>query len=591
MIRILLGIIVSLAMSVSFAGKIAEPLPADQAFVFTSYIDQNGRVIFLWDIAPGYYLYQNKLQISLSPTGFVKPSSIEWPKNQIVKDAFGESHNAYTGSMKVVMPMLATFKGPLKITINYQGCSLNGFCYTPMKKFVDLTSLTPGKQLQISNLVTLKVNHDAATRTSIERLLDGDDLFLMMLSFLGLGLLLAFTPCVWPLFPILSTIIIGQKKPISTLHAVCLSFSYVFGMALTYAAAGMLVAYAGQSVQVILEKPWVIVLFSGLFMLLALSLFGFFDLRLPGRWQRHISEISSKQKSGTYAGVFLMGCLSTLIVSPCVSPPLVGVLAYIAQTGNVWLGASALLVLGFGMGIPLLLMGASAGKWLPKSGPWMDLIRKWLSLFMLGVAFSMLSRVIPGPSTLMIWSVLVSLFGIYCIFLYPQENLKTGLRMFTGIVAIAYGVLMFVNAEMGNMDPLRPWEGVRLAMAGVENHALDFESVQNQARLDEEFQEAKDYRHFVMLDFYAQWCVSCIYIDKTVFSRKDVGFALKGFDLLRIDVTENNAFDQAVMRKFNVIAPPAILFFDPAGKELLNSRIIGETDAKNLIEKIKLTKE
>ena len=289
-----------------------------------------------------------------------------------------------------------------------------------------------------------------------------------MLSFLGLGLLLAFTPCVLPMVPILSGIIIGhRKKNHIRLKHFFLSLSYVSGMAITYAIAGVVIALIGSSIQAELQKTWVIVLFSSLFVLLALSLFGFYELQLPRRFQRHIATLSHKQSGGTYIGVFLMGCLSTLIVSPCVSAPLVGVLAYIGQTGDVILGTVALLALGIGMGIPLLLIGISADKILPKAGPWMVILERIFGFLMLGIAIWMLSRMIPGPVTLFLWAVLFIVAAIFFAVFRPIPKRFRWLTTGLSVAVLVYGMILMIGAIEGNSDPLHPWENWKISPQSI----------------------------------------------------------------------------------------------------------------------------
>lgn len=581
MFRILLCLLLSLLISMNAMADPVQPLPANKAFVFSTYVDSQDNVVFLWTIAPGYYLYQDKLHITLSPTSQARLNGVQFPRSTEIQDLMGNSHPVYTGLLKVTAPMVGFFRGPITLEVSYQGCSLSGFCYTPVKKYFNVNETPFGKKLEPV---------DTITHSPYISLFDHHNLFFIVISFLGLGLLLAFTPCVLPVIPILSSIILGQKR--SPWHSFALSLTYVFGMSITYAIAGIIVAKLGQNAQLIFQKPWVIVSLSGLFILLALSLFGLFDLRLPGRIQRTITEVSMKQKGGTYAGVFFMGCLSTLIVSPCVSPPLVGVLAYVAQTGNMILGATALLALGFGMGIPLLLIGASAGKWLPKSGHWMDWLRKILSLLMVGVACWMLSRVFSVSATLLIFTIVLCLFGIYSIFWYEPENPDRKFFQWVGALIGFYGIVMFLNVLAGNIDMLRPWVGIENYLGkSIATHALPFSTIKNMESLDQALLLAKNAETPVMIDFYADWCGACVIMDKMVFSRADVASALRQYKLLRLDVTDDNAFDQAVMQRFNVIAPPAILFFDREGKQLTEHQITGEVDAPTFLKNLKEIEE
>lgn len=566
--RTLIALFICLFISSSFALESPEPLPADKAFVFSSYVGLGGEVIFLWTIAPGYYLYQDKLKITLAPTGFSHP--IVMPSPATIKDMMGDRHRVYMGTLKIATPtFFGNFSGPMTLTVSYQGCAVNGFCYTPIKKYFTVSALG-------AHQITLEKTQAAMQTTNkpTEKNIFSHNLFFIIASFLGLGLLLAFTPCVLPIIPILSTIILGQKKSSSALPAFILSVTYVLGMALTYAFAGMLIAWFGKSIQIYFQEPWVIVLFSVLFIVLAFSLFGLFDLRLPTKLQHRLTQISMKQKGGTITGVFLMGCLSTLIVSPCVSPPLVGVLAYIAQTGNSLMGALALFSLGMGMGIPLLLIGTSLGRWLPKSGFWMDWIRKLLSLLMFGVALWMLSRVWSGTLLFFVGALSLMLFGLYNIFYYQKDNPNRTFLKWMGSFIACCGIILLIQIPL---------------------HASvlpsSFITVNNAATLNQELLSAKQNHQPVMIDFFAKWCGACVIMDETVLNREDVISALSSFKKIRMDITNNNAFDQAMMKQFNVIAPPVIIFIDREGNENLAARIVGEVDAKAFLKNLKIIEE
>ena len=371
----------------------------------------------------------------------------------------------------------------------------------------------------------------------IPRFFDSHNVLIIVFSFLGLGLLLAFTPCVLPMVPILSGIIVGQSKNIrNKKKSFALSLAYVIGMAITYAIAGVVIALIGSSIQAQLQKPLVIVSFSGLFVLLALSLFGFYELQLPAQLQRRVTALSNQQKGGHYVGAFLMGCLSTLIVSPCVSAPLVGVLAYIGQTGDVVLGALSLLALGLGMGIPLLLIGISADRILPKAGAWMGVVEKIFGFMMLGFAIWILSRMIPGPVG-------------------------------------GYGDLFY------------PWSRFNSVHQSSSEKAI-FKLIHSFDELDQQLALAKKKKQIVMLDFYADWCNSCVVMERTIFSRAEVREQLANILALRADLTKNNAFDQALLKKFHLVGPPTIIFFGVQGQELTSARIVGEVDVKEFLTRL-----
>jgi len=574
-----------LIFSICYADSVS-PLPADKAFALSAYLDQDSQLILEWNIAPGYYLYRNQLKLG----GVGK---VQLPTGQLKHDMLHGNYQAYMGVLKIPVTSIITKRGVLHLNIDYQGCSSAGSCYTPIKKVlkIKVSSLTHPQNLnQYVESVGENVKKTAeSSNDDILKFFDGRHLLFILFSFLGLGLLLAFTPCVLPMVPILSGIIVGQGKKQNKKKSFFLSLAYVSGMAMTYAIAGVVIALIGSSIQAELQKPWVIVLFSGVFVLLALSLFGFFELQLPARFQRQVTELSNKQRGGHYIGVFLMGCLSTLIVSPCVSAPLVGVLAYIGQTGDVVLGALALLALGIGMGIPLLLIGISADKILPTVGPWMTLVERIFGFVMLGLAIWMLSRMIPGPISLALWATLFVVSAIYlAVFSVPLR-----IQWFTKGVAVAalvYGIILMVGALEGNDDIFYPWAEFKTS-AQMDSAKSVFKVIHSMDELEQEWARAKSIKQPVLLDFYADWCNSCVIMDRTVFSKEDVQAALENkIIVLRVDLTKNDAFDRAIQKRFHVVGPPTIIFFNSQGQELTSLRIVGEVNAKKLLmqlEKIK----
>jgi thiol:disulfide interchange protein DsbD len=579
--KIFLAILLSFFISFSYAAKAVNPLPADEAFAFSAYFDQNKQLILEWNIAPGYYLYRNQLSFTPSPTSRVQIGKLALPQGKFKKDVLHGVFQAYVGSIKVPIPLMGQTNGLFDLHVNYQGCSSEGFCYTPIQKSLTVNPATHYVQTVGAMKKPVVTSDDAITRY-----FNGKNLFIIVLGFLGLGLLLAFTPCVLPMVPILSGIIVGHGKRSTKSKAFLLSLSYVSGMAVTYAIVGIVIALIGSSIQAQLQKTWVIILFSGLFVLLALSLFGLYELQMPSRLRQLVSKTSDKQKSGSYIGVFLMGSLSTLIVSPCVSAPLVGVLAYIGQSGDVILGAIALLALGIGMGIPLLIIGLSADRILPKAGPWMATIERLFGVMMLGVAIWMASRMVPGPVTLFLWAILCIFAAIFIGVFSPVPRFLNWLVKGAAVVALIYGVILLVGAVMGNTDPLNPWE----QFSHTENQhskKTPFTVLQSMEEVNKQLTIAKESHKPAILDFYADWCVSCVLMDRTIFSKSNVQKALTKFVLLRIDLTQNNSFDQAILKRFNVVGPPTLIFFSAKGQELTSARIVGEVTANEFLNKVK----
>lgn len=394
--------------------------------------------------------------------------------------------------------------------------------------------------------------------------------------FFGFGLLLAFTPCVFPMIPILSGIIAGQGASLTQRRAFLLSLVYVLAMALTYTAAGVGAALLGQNVQIWFQNPWVLITFSTLFVLMALAMFGFYDLQLPTSWQTRLSELSNRQRGGQYTGVAVMGFLSALIVGPCVAAPLIGVLAVISATGDVALGGTALFFISLGMGAPLLVIGTSAGKLLPKAGPWMGIIKAVFGVLMLAVAIWMLERILPETLSLLLWAILLITTATFMGALRSVSADKPAPQLLAkglGTVLMAYGILLLVGVAAGGKDPLQPLRGTSLMAGSSFQQPLVFKHIKTTTDLTREIAQANG--RPVMLDFYADWCVSCKEMERYTFTDPKVQTALRGTVLLQADVTANDEADQALLKQFNLIGPPAILFFDSEGTEQPDFRVVG----------------
>ncbi len=582
MIKIIFSFFLYTILSISFAQESIQPLPADQAFQFASSIDNTNTLNLQWTIAPTYYLYRDRVSIEFTSNDNAKLGEVVLPPGHEKQDKIRGKYQAYTDNLSVTIPLIGNTKTGV-LEVSYQGCSSQGFCYPPIKQTlqVDLQNHT----INSGEIDTPpeKIN-DQGYAT---QLLVGKHYFAIILGFLGLGLLLAFTPCVLPMIPIISGIIVGYGKKISTGKAFTLALSYVLGMAIAYALAGMLVASAGSSIQTALQKPWVISVFSGVFVLLSLSLFGLYEVTLPSKWHHWMITHSNRQKSGTYVGVFFMGAISTLIVSPCVTAPLVGVLAYIGNTGDVVLGGTALLALGIGMGIPLLIIGASAGKLLPKTGAWMNVIKQLFGVMMLGLAIWMMARILSPTVILFLWSLLAIiaavLFWRYRAAHPHWHKVNRGL----GISFLTYGFILIVGSLLGNSDPFAPLSGVTISHQA--SQSLHFVTIQSMQQLDAELRQAKQNNQKVMLDFYADWCVSCVAMDKNVFTQTEVKGALQNYILLRADVTQNNMFDKSLLKRFQVVAPPTILLFRP-GEDLPSKNIIGEVNTADFLANLERNK-
>ena len=410
--------------------------------------------------------------------------------------------------------------------------------------------------------------------------------WLVILSLFGAGLLLTFTPCVLPMVPILTSIVVGQgaepDRGVTSRHAFMLSLVYVLAMALTYTVAGVLAGLFGANLAAAFQDPWIVSAFVLVFVLLALSMFGFYDLQMPASWQAGLAALSHRQRGGTWAGVAAMGALSALIVSPCVAAPLAGVLIYIGQTGDPVLGGVALFALGMGMGVPLIVAGVSAGKLLPRAGAWMDTVKAVFGVMLLAVAIYLLERVVPESVALLLWA---ALFIVCAIYMGALDSLAAGsggwrrLWKGAGLAMFVYGVLIMVGVAGGGGDLFRPLRGVALVAGGSSEHEVSFRQVKGLDGLNAELGPAAARGQVVMFDYYADWCVSCKEMERFTFSDAEVQAALSNVLLLQTDVTANDAADQALLAEFGLFGPPAILFFGPDGRERRNLRVIGYMNA------------
>jgi len=552
-------------------------LPMDEAFVFSASSSSPDRVTLRWDIADEYYLYRDKIKVTV-PDGGATLGAAQFPDGTLHVDEYFGEQVVYYGQALVTVPVSAApGTRELALDISYMGCADAGLCYPPTTKRITVAlGAAPPEALATSPAAGAPVRSEQDLLA--EKIRSGN-LLAVLATFFGAGLLLAFTPCVLPMVPILSGIIVGagRDRPVSRGRAFSLSFAYVMGMALTYTIAGAVFAAAGQQAQAFFQKPWIIVLFAALFVLLALAMFGVFNLQVPAALQARLADASNKQQQGTLVGTAIMGALSSLIVTACVAPPLVAALAVIGQSGDVFRGGAALFSLSLGMGVPLLIVGASAGQLLPKAGPWMDGVKAVFGVMLLGVAVWMLGRILPGPVTLGLWAVLAFVSG-FCLWTMGRREMTgaTAVRRGFGALALVYGVLMLVGALSGRSDPLQPLAGLGSGgnPAAEVQHA-EFRRIKTVADLEREVATASAAGKPVMLDFYADWCVSCIEMEKFTFTDPGVQAEFERAVLLQADVTANDDEDQALLKHFGILGPPTIVFFDAAGRERPEFRVVG----------------
>ena len=546
-------------------------LPVDQAFRFDAVAEGSDRVRLNWEIADGYYLYRSRLKIGTS-AGSVQLGAPQMPSGQVKNDEYFGRQEIYHHELSVTVPVARASGGTLEVplTIQYQGCAEAGLCYPPQTKNVTVRLSAGAASTTGAGAPTGSApgaDHDQNWFASHLR---NDSPLVMIGLFYIVGLGLAFTPCVLPMVPILSGIIFGGGRSISTARAFSLSVSYVLGMAITYTAAGVACAAAGKQVQALFQQWWVLTLFAALFVALALSMFGLFTLQMPVAVQTRLANVSNRQTAGSFGGVAIMGALSALIVTTCVGPALVGALLFISQTGQLFRGGAALFAMSIGMGTPLLAVGASGGKLLPKAGPWMDLVKKLFGVMMLAVAAWMLARIVPDRWALFLWAVpALVLAWLLWTEMRQRSALVWGLRT-VAVLAGLYGVALAAGAVLGGTDPLAP-----LPLSAGRTHELPFRPIHSLAELDREVAQAHAQGLSVLVDFSADWCTSCKEMERYTFTDPNVQQALKSTVLLRANVTENNSDDQALMKRFAIFGPPTIAFYGPDGQERAQYRVVG----------------
>ncbi|MDF1583133.1 MAG: protein-disulfide reductase DsbD [Methyloprofundus sp.] len=568
-----------------------ELLPADQAFQFSATVKDGQNLSVNWQIAEGYYLYREKIALHLLGSDNSKLLNYEIPHG-IAKfdEAFGDVETLHNNlTFTVPLERLNTAQHSITLRAKFQGCAERGVCYPPMDKTVTLLLPKITTTSSLAPIAQTRKNNNSE-QDLISQSLQQDSFLLTLLSFFGFGLLLAFTPCVFPMIPILSGIIVGQGKDISSRKAFMLSLSFVLASAITYTIFGILAALFGSNLQATFQAPWIIYLFSGIFILLSLSMFGFYHLELPKSLQSHLHNASDKHRDGSYLGAGLMGVFSSLIVGPCVAAPLAAALMYIGQTGDVLLGGSALFVMGFGMGAPLLVIGASAGSLLPKAGHWLNVSKSVFGVIMLAVAVWMLERVLAAEIIMFFWAILCIIPAIYLRALDPLPAVDSGWHKLWkgfGVILLAYGVLILVGLSAGNNNPLQPLQGLSSSAAEARaKTSLAFKKIASLAELKQEIQRANAKGQWVMLDFYADWCISCKEMEAYTLSDPEVKQALANFVLLQADVTKNTDADKALLKAFNLVGPPAILFFGLDHQEQNDLRIIGYQDAAHFLNNL-----
>ena len=578
-------------------------LDPDQAFVLSTR-SENGQLIAEWKIADGHYMYRDKIKIIPADDSNITTGALQLSPGEEKEDPYFGKIYVYHHQANARLPVIdnngvqsASFK------VKYQGCSeVSGICYPPITKTITFdTSLIASAdaaqataQPPISTPDISKDHAFVSEQDQIAESLQSGSVWLTLISFFGFGLLLAFTPCVFPMIPILSSIIVGQGDKVSSRSAFTMSLVYVLAMALTYTVAGVLAGVMGENIQAAFQNPWILGSFAVVFVLLSFSMFGFYDLQMPSSIQSRLTQFSNNQQGGTLTGVAIMGFLSALIVGPCVAAPLAGALIYIGQTGDAVLGGMALFALSMGMGAPLIAIGTSAGKLLPKAGTWMDAVKAVFGVMLLAVAIWMLERILPTSISILLWATLIIVSAVY---MGAIDALKEGasgwykLWKALGLMLLIYGIFLLIAVATGSGNMMQPLKGLGGGSAthspsAAPEHLL-FKKIKGVEGLRQALAEARDNNKPVMLDFYADWCTSCKEMESLTFSDPSVQAALKDVVLLQADVTPNDEKDKELYKHFGIIGPPAIIFYDSTGEEKRNYRVVGYMPAKKFSAHVK----
>ncbi len=566
--------------------------PVDEVFFPEIFAVDGNAVEVGIRIVDGFYIYKDKLSVRALNED-AQSGRWDLPKGKMKNDEFFGDVEVYLESF--LSPLAIARATPeameLELELGYQGCAEGGLCYMPQTRV--LTISLP-EATTVSELTPQSAGAPVSKQAFLADVLTNQSIWKAIGIFFLAGLALALTPCVLPMIPILSGIIAGEGDNVTPMRGFTLALSYVLGMAIVYTGAGVVAAAMGMQLQAAFNQPWVLILFSGLFVFLALGMFGVFELQMPSSIQTRISAVSSNQKSGTTVGAFIMGGLSSLIVTACVAPVLIAALMVIAQTGDLVRGGTGLFAMSLGMGAPLLVVGAAQGKILPKAGPWMVAVRNAFGFMMLGLAVWMLSRILPGNVTMLLWAVLVFMTGVFMGGLTTLTSESTGpqkLGKGFGFLAIIYGIVLLLGALTGGSNPLKPLASVNLGAGGVmvaeAEHELPFQLVKSVDDLDREVAAAASQGKTAFLDFYADWCVSCKEMEAWTFTDAEVQAELANTVWLQADVTANDELDKELLERFGVFGPPTIIFFGTDGQQRHGYEVVGYMEAKAFAEHLR----
>ena len=604
--------ITSLSNDLGLGGNDDEILEPDVAFRLTTDVKDANNVVANWQIADKHYLYRNKFKFKLLEGDGIQLGNAVLPPGETKNDEFFGKIQVFHHDAEAIIPInrTSTKASSIKIQFTYQGCAEEtGICYPPIRKTISFNLPAGGV---VSEIKTSVINTAAISNTmakapapkqefvseqdlSTQVLKSGNALKIFLYFFLG-GLALAFTACMYPMIPILSSIIVGHGEKITHRKAFAISMAYVQSMAVTFGILGAAVALfaGGVNLQAYFQSPWVLIPFSILFVALAFSMFGFYSIQMPASVQSWLSNFSNKQEGGSIHGAIFMGAASALIIGPCAGPVIIGALAYVAAESDPLVGFLAMFILGNGLGLPLLAVGTFGGHVLPKAGTWMDTVKAGAGVVLLAIAILFLERIsfISSIMIMMLWATYFIVVGIYLgAFDAIKEGASGWFKLWKGlgVVFIIYGVIVMLGGVTGARNFNDPMHGSSLTMGGgaVEKQHLKFKRIKTEQDLKNEIAAAKAAGKYVMLDFYADWCTYCKQFEDYVFSNKEVQTLLKDFVLLQADVTANDKQDQALNKYTSVQAPPAILFFGKDGVEIRNYRIVGNMNAETFIKHVK----
>jgi thiol:disulfide interchange protein DsbD len=569
-------------------------LDPEDAFKFSAVVIDGGKSVEArFSIADGYYLYHERFAFAASDG--VLLGTPQFPPAKIKFDqTFNKELEIYRGDVAVKLPVQSG-NGAFKLTAKLQGCADHGICYPPEARTAQLVLGAASNEsgpLSASPTSAVPLSAAPTDQTSIEKALQSRSLLTVLPIFFVLGLLLSFTPCVLPMLPILSSIIVGQSGPqrdggergLTKARGFVLALAYALGMMIVYTALGIAAGLAGQGLAAALQQPWVLTLFAALLVALALSMFGFYELQLPSALQTRLAQASGSMSGGRLGGVFAMGVLSALIVGPCVAAPLAGALLYISQTRDVLIGGSALFAMAAGMSVPLLLIGVSAGALLPRAGHWMESVKRLFGVLLIAVALWTISPVIPAWAQMLAWAALFIVSAAYLRALDALPVDASGwVRLWkgAGVLLLVFGVVQIVGVASGGRDVLRPLQQFASGRGTAEKGSLTWGRVDSVEQLDAAIAGATGKP--MLLDFYADWCVSCKEMERFTFTDPRVAAKLAGFQLLRADVTANNDRDRALLKRFHLFGPPGTIFFDGQGREVPRTRVVGFESANQFL--------